>query len=236
MGLVDRPGREVDRDPGCGTPFRGPLVIHAGARKQQLHEAEAAWDRVGLRYDDLIATLYPARDRGADPLCLWVRSWQSSTSSTSSPIIDGSLRWTEDSDTPPAAVVVSWRSAAMLVDTRRSDRSPTSPTSCPTATTPGRFGPGSSTTPRVIDLLIPAARGNSALAYDPACASGLEAAHLDESPDEAAATLPVYRVPGTDYVLVDYGGLKGAGGGGAGAGERHRVTPCRYASTDELEV
>lgn len=24
-----------------------------------------------------------------------------------------------------------------------------------------------------------------------------------------AATLPVYRVPGTDYVLVDYGGVKG---------------------------
>ena len=24
-----------------------------------------------------------------------------------------------------------------------------------------------------------------------------------------AATLPVHRVPGTDYVLVDYGGLKG---------------------------
>ena len=51
-----------------------------------------------------------------------------------------------------------------------------------------------------------------------------------------AATLPVYRVPGTDYVLVDYGGLKGC---------RWRWelvpvnaiawTPCRYASTDELE-
>jgi hypothetical protein len=34
------------------------------------------------------------------------------------PMIDGSLGWTEDSDTPPAALVLSWDTSAMLVDTR----------------------------------------------------------------------------------------------------------------------
>lgn len=165
---------------GYGTPFRGPLVIHAGARAARLHEAEAAWDRVGLRYDDLIATLYPARDRGADPLPLGAVVAVVDLVDVV-PIIDGSLGWTEDSDTPPAAVVVSWRSAAMLVDTREIGSFPDLTDQLPYGNfTPGRWA-WILDNPRVIDPPIPAKGKLGPWRPDPALRLEVsKAAHLDE--------------------------------------------------------
>lgn len=102
------------------TGYRGPLAIHAGKAKPEAHlfghhlDPEA-WE---------VGRLDPGAPR---------RLWQGSGPIHDLPLgavvavadlvdvvpmIDGSLGWTEDSDTPPAALVLSWDTSAMLVDTR----------------------------------------------------------------------------------------------------------------------
>ena len=142
-------------------------------------------------------------------------------------------RMDRDSDTPPAAVVVSWRSAAMLVDTREIGSFPDLPTSCPTANSAGPLGwilrqPSRHRPP------IPA-RGSRPWRPTRPCASRSRGrAPRRGRPMRPAATLP--GVPGAGHRLRARrlpGGLRAAGGGGSWCRWNAIAwTPCRYASTD----
>lgn len=145
------------------TAYRGPLVIHAGQRRPTVAEACALneqWKDCPVQVDEYNLTsgcdlALIVRDDDAESM-FEPGAW--TTANTSSewmplgavvavvdlvdvvPIIDGSLGWTEDSDTPPAAVVVSWCSAALLVDTREIGPFPDLTDQLPFGDfTPGRF-------------------------------------------------------------------------------------------------
>ena len=92
------------------TGYRGPLAIHAGRVKVPITDPgmTEAWrplcdvERGGMLTHPVPLGAVVAVADLVDVV----------------PMIDGSLGWTEDSDTPPAALVLSWDTSAMLVDTR----------------------------------------------------------------------------------------------------------------------
>lgn len=108
------------------TRYRGPLAIHAAAKRPPVF-----W------HHNVNDDLPPAIDLVAMSGCwLWTEHddfhsggdyrWVGPLGAVVAvadlvdvvPMIDGSLGWTKDSDTPPAALVLSWDTSAMLVDTR----------------------------------------------------------------------------------------------------------------------
>lgn len=104
------------------TPYRGPLAIHAGKATPPVRgpgSEVGGWNvwrdphngSFSMRFYDAPAVYTVCRL----PLGAVVAV---ADLVDVVPIIDGSIGWTDDSDTPPAAVVVSWDSHAMLVDTR----------------------------------------------------------------------------------------------------------------------
>lgn len=99
------------------TRYRGPLAIHAATRRVHTGKflllARTAYNAGKITKDQE----YPFRSLGV-PFGAVVAT---ADLIDVVPIIDGSIGWTEDSDTPPAAIVVSWDSAAMLVDTVAND-------------------------------------------------------------------------------------------------------------------
>lgn len=118
------------------TRYRGPLAVHAGKARPDL-----CWEGGGyaIAADDDGRFMYRGHlgARSSLPLGAVVAVVDLIDVV---PIIDGSLGWTEDSDTPPAAVVVSWDSAAMLVDTRETGPFPDVTDQLPFGVfAPGRF-------------------------------------------------------------------------------------------------
>lgn len=132
------------------TRYRGPLVIHAGKAvdwpRSHVPEVDAALHEHGRCVVDITQRGNPYLGAVVAVVDLV----------DVVPIIDGSLGWTEDSDTPPAAVVVSWHSAAMLVDTREIGSFPDLTDQLPYGNfTPGRYA-WLLDNPRVVDPPIPA--------------------------------------------------------------------------------
>lgn len=108
------------------TRYRGPLAIHAGkAWPVPVAEWQVPHDRgLGPMVERMAMV-----ERMVDPADPVTRRWETLHTPRGAvvavadlvdvvPMIDGSLGWTEDSDTPPAALVLSWDTSAMLVDTR----------------------------------------------------------------------------------------------------------------------
>ena len=152
------------------TRYRGPLVIHAGKARPPCSQWEDG------PFDDLDRFQYGAFTRGpldttVDDASWWLHDAEADAVPVPMPlgavvavvdlvdvvpIIDGSLGWTEDSDTPPAAVVVSWRGSALLVDTREIGPFPDLTDQLPYGDfTPGRYA-WLLDNPRAIDPPIPA--------------------------------------------------------------------------------
>lgn len=125
------------------TGYRGPLAVHAGRAlppKGDLHIGDYT---VMWNGDD---TWGMARHRPTYDQSTWVRRLPLGAVVAVAdlvdvvPMIDGSLGWTEDSDTPPAALVLSWDTSAMLVDTRATGPFPDYSDQLPYGDfTPGRY-------------------------------------------------------------------------------------------------
>lgn len=113
------------------TRYRGPLAIHAGTSRPKCSQWEdGPFDEVG---DFQFGAHVEGREAPHD---WWIQDLRDGSGIDDVydlplgavvavadlvdvvPMIDGSLGWTKDSDTPPAALVLSWDTSAMLVDTR----------------------------------------------------------------------------------------------------------------------